>query len=119
MTSTEVIRVALATRPTRRTSAGMRAYAQALLERVPRVAPDVELVAVGAPFALLPLALRRARAQLVHLPYLENPPLLPRPYTAMVHDLIHLRLPELFSRAPRPTGTLSRSRSTAAPRACW
>ncbi len=92
-----MIRVALAARATARTSAGMRAYGRALLERVPRVAPDVELLAVDAPLALLPLALRRARAQLVHLPYLENPPLLPRPYTAMVHDLIHLRFPALFS----------------------
>lgn len=77
----------------------MRAYAEALLERIPRVAPDVDVVAVDAPMPLLPLALRRAHAQLVHLPYLENPPFVPRPYTAMVHDLIHLRFPHLFSRA--------------------
>lgn len=86
-------------RPTRRTSVGMRAYAEALRERIPRVAPDVDLVAVDAPIPLLPFALRRARAQLVHLPYLENPPFVPRPYTAMVHDLIHLRFPQLFSPA--------------------
>jgi glycosyltransferase involved in cell wall biosynthesis len=35
----------------------------------------------------------------VHLPYLEAAPLVPRPYVAMVHDLIHLRFPALFSRA--------------------
>lgn len=86
-------------RATRRTSVGMRAYADALRERIPRVAPDVDLVAVDAAVPLLPFALRAARAQLVHLPYLENPPFVPRPYTAMVHDLIHLRFPHLFSPA--------------------
>jgi glycosyltransferase involved in cell wall biosynthesis len=63
----------------------MRAYARELVERLPRVAPDISLV--------------RRNAQLVHLPYLEAPPLVARPYTAMVHDCIHLRFPALFSRA--------------------
>ena len=94
-----MIRVALAARATPRASAGMRAYAQALLERLPRVAPDVELVAVDSPLALQPFALRAARAQLVHLPYLEASLLVPRPYVAMLHDLLHLRFPALFSRA--------------------
>jgi glycosyltransferase involved in cell wall biosynthesis len=76
----------------------MRAYTQAVIERVPRVAPDVDLVPVESPLALHPLALRAARPQLVHLPYLEAAPLVPRPYVAMVHDLIHLRFPERFSR---------------------
>ncbi len=92
-----MIRVALAARATPRASAGMRAYARALIERVPRVAPDVELVAVEALLLAQPFALRAAGARLVHLPYLENAPFPPRPYTAMVHDLIHLRFPELFS----------------------
>jgi glycosyltransferase involved in cell wall biosynthesis len=77
----------------------MRAYTRAVLERLPRVAPDVELTPVTAPLALHPLALRAARPQLVHLPYLEAAPLVPRPYVAMLHDAIHLRHPELFSRA--------------------
>jgi glycosyltransferase involved in cell wall biosynthesis len=94
-----VIRVVLAARPTTRASAGMRAYTRAVLERVPRVAPDVDLVPVESPLALHPLALRAARPQLVHLPYLEAAPLVPRPYVAMLHDTIHLRLPALFSRA--------------------
>jgi glycosyltransferase involved in cell wall biosynthesis len=94
-----VIRVVLAARATARASAGMRAYTRALLERVPRVAPDVELIPVDAPLALHPLALRAARPQLVHLPYLEAAPFVPRPYVAMVHDLIHLRFPALFSPA--------------------
>jgi len=94
-----VIRVAVAARATTRASAGMRAYTSALLERVNRVAPDVELLPVRAPLALQPFALRAARAQLVHLPYLHAAPFVPRPYVAMVHDVIHLRFPALFSRA--------------------
>jgi glycosyltransferase involved in cell wall biosynthesis len=94
-----MIRVAIAARVTPRASAGMRAYTGALLERMSRVAPDVELVPVRAPIALQPFALRAARPQLVHLPYLEAAPLVPRPYVAMVHDLIHLHHPALFSRA--------------------
>jgi alpha-1,3-rhamnosyl/mannosyltransferase len=77
----------------------MRAYTRAILERVPRVAPDIELVPVESPLVLHPLALRAARPQLVHVPYLEAAPFVPRPYVAMVHDLIHLRFPQLFSRA--------------------
>ncbi|MDB5069771.1 MAG: glycosyltransferase [Candidatus Eremiobacteraeota bacterium] len=77
----------------------MRAYTRAIVERVPRVAPDVDLVPVESPLVLHPLALRAARPQLVHLPYLEAAPLVPRPYVAMVHDLIHLRFPERFGRA--------------------
>jgi glycosyltransferase involved in cell wall biosynthesis len=94
-----VIRVALAARATPRASAGMRAYTRALLERMPRVAPDVELVVVESPLALQPFALRAVRAQLVHVPYLEVLPPVPRPYVAMLHDLLHLRFPALFSRA--------------------
>jgi glycosyltransferase involved in cell wall biosynthesis len=30
------------------------------------------------------------------LPYLEAAPLIPRPYVAMVHDLLHLRFPQLY-----------------------
>ena len=94
-----MIRVVLAARPTTRASLGMRAVARALIERVPRVAPEIELIPVESPLPLHPLALRTARPQLVHVPYLEAAPLVPRPYVAMVHDLIHLRLPNLFSRA--------------------
>jgi glycosyltransferase involved in cell wall biosynthesis len=93
-----MIRVALATRATPRASAGMRAYTRALEERLPRVAPDVALVPVDAPIAALPFALRAAGAQVVHLPYLETAPFPPRPYVVMVHDLLHLRFPQLFSR---------------------
>ena len=92
-----MIRVAIASRATRRASMGMRAYTRAVLERVPRVAPDIALIPVDAPVAALPFALRSAHAQLVHLPYLDVVPFAPRPYVAMVHDLIHLRFPQLFS----------------------
>jgi glycosyltransferase involved in cell wall biosynthesis len=96
-----MIRVALAAGATARTSAGMRAYARALRERIPHVAPDIELVAVESPPFLQPFALRAAGAQLVHLPYLEVLPPVPRPYVAMLHDLLHLRFPALFSRGTR------------------
>lgn len=92
-----MIRIAVAARASGRASMGMRAYTRALLERIPKVAPDVELTAVDAPLAAMPFALRAAHAQLVHLPYLDLPPFVPRPYVAMVHDLIHLRYPALFS----------------------
>ena len=92
------MRVALAARATSRASDGMRAYTQALLERMPRVAPDIELIAVTAPVIMQPLALRAARAELVHLPYLESAPLVPRPYVAMLHDCIHVRYPGAYSR---------------------
>jgi glycosyltransferase involved in cell wall biosynthesis len=94
-----MIRVVVAARPTTRASAGMRAYTRAVLERLPRVAPDVEVVPVESPLIFHPVALRAARPQLVHLPYLEAAPLVPRPYVAMLHDAIHLRHPALFSRA--------------------
>jgi glycosyltransferase involved in cell wall biosynthesis len=94
-----MMRVALATAVTPRASVGMRLYARALHERLPRVAPDLAVISVDAPLAALPFALHAAHPQLVHLPYLENPPLIPRPYTAMVHDLIHLRFPQFFGRA--------------------
>jgi len=93
-----VIRVAIAARATPRASMGMRAYTGALLDRMHRVALDIELLPVRAPLALQPFALRAARPHLVHLPYLEAVPFVPRPYVVMVHDLIHLRFPELFSR---------------------
>ncbi len=94
-----MIRVAVTARATPRASSGMRAYARAVVERIPRVASDVAIIAVTAPLALHPLALRAARAGLVHVTYLEAAPLVPRPYVAMLHDTIHLRLPQLYSRA--------------------
>jgi glycosyltransferase involved in cell wall biosynthesis len=92
-----MIRVALASHATLRASAGMRAYTAALRERVERVAPDVHLIDIGAPIALQPLALRLARAELTHIPYLDVAPLPPRPYVAMLHDCIQLRLPALYT----------------------
>lgn len=94
-----MIRVALATHATRRASAGMRAYAEALVARVPRVAADVELIQVDATPTALPIALRRAKPDVTHIAYLESSRFLPKPYVAMVHDLIHLRFPQLFSRS--------------------
>jgi glycosyltransferase involved in cell wall biosynthesis len=92
-----MIRVAVAAHATPRASAGMRAYAAALLERIERVAPDVHLVDVASPIALQPIALRLAHPELTHIPYLEAGPLPPRPYVAMLHDCIQLRLPALYT----------------------
>jgi glycosyltransferase involved in cell wall biosynthesis len=93
-----VTRVALALGVTPRASVGMRAVAAALRDGLPRAAPEITFVNVDAAPLLQPFALRAARADLVHAPYLENGPLPPRPYTMMAHDLIQLRFPHLFSR---------------------
>jgi glycosyltransferase involved in cell wall biosynthesis len=92
------MRVALDAHATPRASEGMRVYTQALIDHMPRVAPDIELIVVDVPAVVAPLQLRAARADLVHLPYLESPPFTPRPYVAMLHDCIHLRYPASFSR---------------------
>ncbi len=94
-----MIRAVVAARPTTRASAGMRAYTRAVLERIPRVAPDVDVVPVESPLLLHPFALRTARPDVVHVAYLEAAPFVPHPYVAMLHDTIHVRFPSLFSRA--------------------
>jgi glycosyltransferase involved in cell wall biosynthesis len=92
------MRVALAAHATPRASEGMRVYTRALIEHLPRAAPDIALLVVDAPNAVAALRLRAAHADLVHLPYLEAPLFTPRPYVAMLHDCIHLRYPASFSR---------------------
>lgn len=84
-------------------SVGMKAYARELSVRLPRVAPDLSFVAFtgGANFSFeeqiaLPLAMRRAKPDLVHLLSLYGPLATPRPYAVTVHDLIHLRFPQFF-----------------------
>lgn len=96
-------RVALDARLTRQMSVGMKAYAVELTARLPRVAPDLEFVAFreGGNFGWdeqvrLPLAIRRARADLTHYLSLYTPALPPKPYVVTIHDLIHLRFPEYF-----------------------
>jgi len=97
------IDVLLDARETRRMSAGMRAYVRELSSRLPSVAPDIRLRTVmrGENFSFveqveIPFASRHA--QLVHFPTIFAPVLLPRRYVVTVHDLIHLRFPELFGR---------------------
>ena len=93
----------------RQMSAGMRAYAEELAARLPRVAPDLRFAALPRGAALdvneqigLPLALRRLRPRLVHFLSVYAPLLAPRPYVITVHDLIHLRFPAYFKRSVGP-----------------
>ena len=96
--------VLLDARATRRMSAGMRAYSRELAARVPRVAPDIALTTIesGENFTLgeqlsIPRAARAA--DLVHFTTIYAPWALPARYVLTIHDLIHLRFPELFGRA--------------------
>lgn len=99
-----MIDVAIDARITRRTSAGTRAYVEALLERLPRVAPDVRLHPVGSGSGLdlaeqfdLPIEIERLAPALTHFPQISVPLRRPGPYVATVHDLIHLQYPQFFS----------------------
>jgi glycosyltransferase involved in cell wall biosynthesis len=92
-------------------SAGMRAYVRELATRLPRVAPDITLNTVtrGENFSFaeqvrIPLA--AMRADLVHFPTIFAPFVLPRRYVVTIHDLIHLRFPELFGRTTSAYYTL-------------
>ncbi len=93
----------------RQMSAGMRAYAEELAVRLPRVAPDLTFAALPREAALdmaeqisLPLELRRLRPRLVHFLSVYAPLLAPRPYVITIHDLIHLRFPAYFKRSVGP-----------------
>lgn len=95
--------VALDARLTRQMSVGMRAYSQELVARLPRVAPDLSFRTVGRGenFTLdeqvrLPLELARPRPRLTHFLSLYAPLIVPGRFTITIHDLIHLRYPELF-----------------------
>jgi glycosyltransferase involved in cell wall biosynthesis len=101
-----MIDVALDARITPRMSAGMRAYVRALVERIPHVAPDLRLHAVGrglnfglAEQVELPAEIARLAPDLTHYPTIFVPLRRRAPYVAMVHDLIHLQFPQYFSPA--------------------
>jgi glycosyltransferase involved in cell wall biosynthesis len=101
-----MIDVALDARITPRMSAGIRAYVRALLDGLPRVAPDIRLhpVGRGLNFGLdeqvrLPAEIDRLAPALTHYPTIYAPLRRRRPYVAMLHDLIHLQYPQFFSRA--------------------
>ncbi|MGA7356699.1 MAG: glycosyltransferase, partial [Candidatus Cybelea sp.] len=96
-------RVGLDARLTRQLSAGMKTYARELVARLPRVAPEYEYVTFseGANFGWseqirLPLAIRRARLDLVHFLAQYVPLALPAKFVMTIHDLIHLRFPQYF-----------------------
>jgi glycosyltransferase involved in cell wall biosynthesis len=96
-------RIGLDARSTDQMSAGMKAYARELAERLPQVAPEFTFVPFtqGRNFGweeqvTLPLAMRRARLDLVHFLSLYVPLIAPAPSVITIHDLIHLRFPEQF-----------------------
>ncbi len=93
----------------RQMSVGMRAYAEELAARLPRVAPDLTFASRPRTEALnlseqivLPFALRRLAPRLVHFLSVYAPLLAPRPYVITIHDLIHLRFPSYFKRSVGP-----------------
>jgi glycosyltransferase involved in cell wall biosynthesis len=101
-----VIDVAIDARMTRRMSLGVRAYLRELLARLPVVAPDLRVAAVGRGenFSLaeqldLPRALARSGAKIAHFPTTFAPLVRRTPYVLTIHDLIHLRFPHFFGRA--------------------
>ncbi|MGB8521100.1 MAG: glycosyltransferase family 1 protein [Candidatus Tumulicola sp.] len=96
-------RIGLDARSTDQMSAGMKAYARELAGRLPDVAPEFAFVRFtqGRNFGweeqvALPLAMRRARLDLVHFLSLYVPWVAPAPSVITIHDLIHLRFPEQF-----------------------
>lgn len=93
----------------RQLSVGMRAYAEELARRLPRVAPDLRFATVARAGALnlaeqivVPWALHRLRPRLVHFLSVYAPLAGPQPSVITVHDLIHLRFPEFFKRTVPP-----------------
>jgi glycosyltransferase involved in cell wall biosynthesis len=81
----------------------MQTYVRELVARLPVIAPDYEFVTFtgGGNFGwneqiALPLAIRRARLDLVHFLSQYVPVLLPARFVITIHDLIHLRFPQYF-----------------------
>jgi glycosyltransferase involved in cell wall biosynthesis len=104
-----MIRLAFDARETSHMSAGVLNYSRKLREWLPRVAPDVDLVAVGngdnfdlAEQIGLPLAIARAHAQIAHFPTLFVPRFVPCRYVVTVHDLIDLHYPQFVKRQVAP-----------------
>ena len=96
-------RVGLDARMTRQLSAGMKTYVRELVARLPRAAPeyDYQTFAAGGNFGwgeqvALPLAMRRARLDLIHFTSQYVPLFVPAGFVITVHDVIHLRFPEYF-----------------------
>jgi glycosyltransferase involved in cell wall biosynthesis len=96
-------RVGLDARATRQMSIGMKTYARELVARLPSVAPEYAYVSFSdggnfgwAEQVRLPLAMRRARVDVVHFLSQYVPVVLPRRFIITIHDLIHLRFPQYF-----------------------
>jgi len=96
-------RIGLDARLTRQMSVGMKTYARELAARLPHVAPEFAFVRFerGRNFGWeehvsLPLAMRRARLDLVHFFSLYVPLFSPAPSVITIHDLIHLEFPQQF-----------------------
>ncbi|MBD5656861.1 MAG: glycosyltransferase family 4 protein, partial [Candidatus Eremiobacteraeota bacterium] len=103
------IDVALDVPRMRHMSIGMTAYAEELARRLPRVAPDLRFLTLQRHAApgfdeqvRLPLRLLRLRPRLTHFLAVYAPLAAPRPFVITIHDLIHLRYPELFKRTIGP-----------------
>lgn len=104
-----MIRLAFDARETSHMSAGVLNYSRKLREWLPRVAPDVTVIAVGrgdnfdlAEQLGLPLAIARARARAAHFPTLFVPRFVPCAYVVTVHDLIDLHFPQFVKRRVPP-----------------
>ena len=104
-----VIRLAFDARETSHMSAGVLNYSRKLREWLPRVAPDVTLVAVGGGdnFDLaeqlgLPWEIARSSARVAHFPTLFVPRFVPCAYVVTVHDLIDLHFPQFVKRRVPP-----------------
>jgi glycosyltransferase involved in cell wall biosynthesis len=102
-------RVGLDARLTRQLSVGMKTYARELLARLPRVAPEFTFMpfARGGNFGWdeqvrLPLAIARARVELVHFLSQYVPAVVPARFVVTIHDLIHLHFPAHFKSKVRP-----------------
>ena len=87
----------------RHMSVGMMAYAEELVARLPRIAPDLAFATFVRTSHLdaneqiaLPLRLARARPRLVHHLSVYAPIVGFAPTIVTIHDLIHLRFPAMF-----------------------
>lgn len=95
--------IAIDARVTRRMSAGTRTYLHELVTRLPNVAPDLRVATVGhgENFGLaeqieLPRELAALQPRAVHYPTTFAPVVRRKPYIVTIHDLIHLRYPDMF-----------------------
>jgi len=102
-------RVGLDARLTRQLSAGMKTYVRELVARLPRVAPEYSYVPFtdGTNFGWkeqvrLPLAIRRAKLDVMHFMSQYVPVLLPPRFLLTIHDLIHLSFPHYFKQKVGP-----------------